>query len=293
MALIAHLKEAWQAQIEPLLQKASVYADALSNKNYEGVARENAVLNIISVSGVEAEAWDGNAWTDADWPDLDTTGQTLTCDQKTTFKFRVPRVSEQGSAVNLLQQGSELAAYEVRDTLDMFLASLHTQITSNLYGSDAEPITVGFGLNDVSPLTFLARLQGALASGNADQSAPNVVIPVWYGEMLIKELGNRPSSLGDNSISQGVVQGLFLQNVGGFKQVYCSNNVADTGDALYKVMAGTPKSSITLARQLEEIDVVDLQNHFAKGVKGLYIYGGKIPFQGHMALGTANQGSWT
>lgn len=293
MALTAHFTSAWVPQAEKYLDNISVFGQALTNKNYEGVAKENATVKILSVGDVSESAYSGG-WNDSDFANLSTTSQDFTLSQKRKFLFRVNDTDQLGSAIQLGNEGMKRALYTVMNTMDAHIASKQSGITTNVYGDDTTPISVGFdsGAGDVLPSVALSKLQSLLAAANADQSGPNVVVPVWFAEYLLQEFGaGRATAGGDAAASIGVTTGLLNFRTGGFSGIYVSNNVVNTASAKYKVMAGTPGSSITFAKAIDKIETGRIQNDFADFVKGLVVYGGLIPFEEHMALGTFNQGT--
>jgi hypothetical protein len=297
MALTAQKATAWKKQIESEFENQSVYGPALTNNHYEGELKANATLKIVSIGDVSESAYSG-AWTAGDWADLATTSQDFTLDQKRKFLFKVVDTDQAQSMLTLLQEGARKAAYTMVNTKDAYLASFHSSITTNVYGDDTTPITVGFdsAAGNVRPSVAMSQLYTMLASSNSNQDSVNVVVPVWLAQMIIIEQSARGTSLGDASVNKGVNTGLLSGvSVGGFANIYVSNNVPDTTvgslSTLAKVMAGSPSHSITTASVIENVETLRLELDFATGVRGLWYYGAKVPFQQHMSLGTFNQGS--
>lgn len=293
MALTAQFQQAWQERIEAYLNKAPIFT-VLTNKHYEGQIKQNAILNIVSVGEITSGAYTG---ADISFDTLATTGITFTADQKRYFGFQVLDTDNIGSLfgpAGLINTGSKKAAEKLSRDVDDYLASLHSGITTNVYGTDGSPITVGFDgtANEVLPSVALSALQQKLAEANADQSAPKTVVPAWFASYLLMEFGIRNTSGGDSAAQVGVNIGkLNLPAIAGFGEIYVSNNVANTASTLYKVMAGTPESSITFGMALENVETGRLQNNFGSFVKGLNVFGAKIPYEAQMALGTFNIGT--
>jgi hypothetical protein len=280
----------WSARILEYLDKDYVYLDALTNRNFEGEARKGGTVKAYYIGEVSVEDHDG-AWTDADWDDLDDTEATIQIDKEKRFKFKAPRVREKFSTLQLIDQGSKRAAVAVGDVIDQAIAANYSAIDSgNNYGDDTTPITVGFGSGEVAPTVALARLRQALVTARAPRTNPRVVVPEWFGTMLYIELSGRLTGLGDAAaLGKFAVNTGFLANVAGLA-VYVSPNVPNTTSTKYKVIAGDPM--ITFASAIEEIDVIQLQNDFATGVKGLYVFGSKLPRAEYLALGTFNTGAY-
>ena len=291
MALTAQVAQAWKERIEAYLNKAAVFANALTNNHYEGDLKGNGTLNIVSIGEVTVGTYTG---ADVTFDDLATTGITFTADQMNYFAFQVPDYIQQKSMIGLLNGGSKKAADAMVRKADDYLASLHSTITTNVYGDDTTPITVGFDTTggEVLPSVALAELQLLLATANADQSNVKTVVPAWLASYLLMEFGIRNTTGGDSASKVGVNIGkLNLPPIAGFSEIWVSNNVANTASAKYKIMAGTPESSITYASALEKVETGRVQANFADFVKGLQIYGAKIPYETQMALGTFNQGT--
>lgn len=291
MALTANLTQGWKERIEGYLQKLPIYAQALTNKHYEGEVKMNATLNIVSVGEINVGTYTG---ADISFDTMATTGITFTADQKKYFGFQVLDTDMIGSMISLMNSGSQKAAQAMARDVDNYLAGLYSQITTNVYGTDAAPITVGFDsvAGEVLPSVALSVLQQKLAEANADQSDPKTVVPPWFAAYLLQEFGRRYTAEGDSAGKAGVSIGkLDMPPIAGFSEIYVSNNVHNTAGTLYKIMAGTPDSSITFGMALEKVESNRLQNNFGSYVKGLNVYGAKIPFEAHMGLGTFNVGT--
>lgn len=291
MALTANLTQAWKERIEAYLQKAPIFIEALTNKHYEGEIKSNATLNIVSVGEISVSTYTG---ADISFDTMATTGITFTADQKKSFAFQVLDTDKIGSMVDLINSGSQKAAQAMARSVDDYISGLHSSITTNVYGDSTTPIIVGFDnvAGEVLPSVALSVLQQKLAEANADQSKPQVVVPPWLASYLLQEFGIRNTSGGDSASQVGVNIGkLSLPPIAGFAGIYVSNNVANTASEKYKIMAGTPESSITFGMALDLVESGRLQNNFGSYVKGLNVYGGKIPYESHMALGTFNMGT--
>ncbi len=290
-ALTANLTQAWKERIEAYLQKFPIFLQAITNKHYEGEIKSNVTLNIVSVGEISVSTYTG---ADISFDTMATTGITFTADQKKSFSFQVLDTDKIGSMLDLINSGSKKAAQAMARTVDDFIAGLYTQITSNVYGTDVSPITVGFDttVGEILPSVALATIMEILAEANADQSGVNTVVPPWMASYLLQEFGRRFTQGGDSAGQAGVNIGkLDLPPIAGFKEIWVSNNVHNTAGTLYKVMAGTPDAAITFGMALDLVETGRLQNNFGSYVKGLNVYGGKVPFEPHMALGTFNKGT--
>lgn len=280
----------WSSRVLYYLDKTYVYVSALTNRDYEGEAKAGGTVKVFRVNNVSVSDHTG-PWTDNDWQALGDTAYELQIDQEKRFIFKLSRVREQFSAIRMLDQGSQRAAQAIGDVIDQFVASRYTQVNAaNYYGDDVTPITVGLGSGETRPTAALAKLKEKLVAAKAPAQGARVVVPEWFGTALELELSGRATALGD-AATRGEVANKpgFMGSIMGF-DIFVSPNVPNTAGAKYKVLAGQPL--ITFASAIEEINTVDLQNDFATGVKGLFVYGAKL-FDGNaMALGTFNRGTY-
>lgn len=292
MALTAQHSQAWRLIAEKQTDLAiPIFEQALGNKHYEGDVKANKTLNIV-IPGTVASS---TTYTGADitFSTPATTGDTFTCDQKKYFAYQVTHDTQQGSIVDILGIYAKKGAQRLALDVDGYLASLHTSITTNVHGSDASPITVGLDTvgGEMLPSRALARLLRLITEANGDVSNPSVTIPPWFADGLLMELGAKLSQRGDTTSQYGVTVGKMDVMAGGFKNIYVSTAVANTTGTLYKVMAGSPDSSITVARAIDEASMGEREANFAKYVKALLVFGAKIPQETNMALGTYNPGT--
>lgn len=293
MALTASIPQAWKLQLEPLFNRLTVFEEALTNRHYEGDMKTNGTLNIVSSGDITISNYTGTPWADSDWEDMSTTSQAFTLDQVKDFKFVVDDVTAVHTFFDLVKRGSQNAMIRMQETIDTYLSTFHSSVTTNLYGTDETPIIVGLDTaTDVLPSAALARLFRLMTDSSADMSNVNVVVPTWFADGLLKEFGVGRATVGGDQVSKlGIKQGKLDFTAGGFSGIYVSTAVPNTAGAAYKVMAGTPDSSITFAKAIDKVETGRLQNGFKDFVKGLYFYGAKVPFQAHMGLGTFTPGA--
>jgi len=298
----------WRARLEPLLtQPVTVYKEALTNNHYEGDIKSKAVLNIITLGELTYGSYTG----------ADITYQTptesevqLTIDQTPIVPFFIDDPQQVTTEVQLLDVYSQRAAYQILRAYDDYLASLWTEITTNILGagsgawsaggySGTGPVVVGFdaSANQMLPSTALAALRQIAVQNNAFQAGkgmPNIVIPPWLDSMIRQELGLRVGNLGDQMKMSGTGTGKSegLSGFAGWGDIYVSNLVPNVSGAAYKVMGGVPDSSITFASAYEKTEALRSTTKVGTLVRILAIFGATIPFEGHMALGTFNPGSY-
>ena len=297
----------WRSRLEPYLtQPIAVYKEALTNNHYEGDVKGKATLNIISIGELTYTDYTG---ADITFQDLTESEQTFPVDQAKYTAFKVDDPNQTTTEVNLVDQGSKKLAYQIGRMYDDYLAGLYTQIVTNVYGaggstawsqggySGTGPVSVGFDntANQVLPSTALYAMRQIALQNNAMIDAPNIVIPVWLESMIRQELGLRIGSLGDRIKMSGSISGAEAKDLSGFagwNSIWVSNLVPNTNGGAYRVMGGNPDVAITFASHLEKIETLRIQAKFATGIKALAVFGAKVPFEGHMALGTFDIGSY-
>jgi phage I-like protein len=282
----------WSARTLEQLDKEFVYVRAFTNRDYEADARLGGTVNMYYFNSVGVTNYTGG-WVDADWANLGDNQVVLQIDQQKKVIFKVPRVRQQFNQIKLIEEGTARAAQDIGDVVDQFIAAVHADIAAgNTFGTTASPQTIGFGAGEVKPVLALARLNEELVSARAPRMGrKTVVVPDWFGTMLLTELGARATQLGDNVTQNGEnMQGMIFRNVAGFAEVHVSANVPNTAGTLYKVIAGG--QAVAFAMGIDEQEIVKLQNDFGDGYKGLYVYGKKLPRAEYMASGTWNKGAY-
>ena len=301
MALIAQLQEVWRAQLEKYLLVNPVYVDVLCNRNYEADLKNNKTVNIISIPELTGRTYTANQYnvspTDWIWDKATTTSQTFQADQTFEIHPNVDPLEQYGSAIKLIDEIAVRVARALRLAQDTYISGLHTGVTTNVYGTNAAPIVVGFDKtkNEILPTVAMAQLQRLAAGNDADVSVFKTVVPVWLAQMINEQLGTHFTPMGDKATSSGVRPGVPLEvGVGGFDAIVPSNNVAydtTTGTNAYKIMAGNPSSGITFAEAVTVSETGKVQAGYGDYIKMLNVYGGKIPVQGQMSLGTFIEGT--
>jgi hypothetical protein len=301
MALIAQLQEIWRAQLEKYLLVNPVFVDVLCNRNYEADLKNNKTVHIISIPELTGRTYSVNQYNvspnDWVWDKASTTSQTFQAGQTFEIHPNVDPLEQYGSAIKLIDEIAVRVARALRLAQDTYISGLHTGITTNTYGTNAAPIVVGFNKagNETLPTLALSQLQRLAASSNADVSVFKTVVPVWFAQMLNEQLGQHFTPMGDKATASGVRPGVPMEvGVGGFDAIVPSNNVAydtTTGVNAYKVMAGNPSSSITFAEAVTVSETGKVQAGYGDYIKMLNVYGGLIPVQGQMSLGTFVEGT--
>lgn len=284
MAITTSDPTIWSARILAHLLKTFVFGAAFTNRNYEGEIKDaGSTVRILQVGPVTVSDYLGTL---GDPETLSDAAITLTVDQHKSFNFIVDDVDARRSVLQLIDEGSKNAAQAISDVRDQYVASFHSAIdVGNTYGTDLEPIVVGFGAGEVSPYTAFLELTQKLDEANVPTVDRRIVLPPWFIRGLKTEFGSRASSLGDKVTQEGLAGD--VDNV----RVYQSNNVAQVGGTKWKVMAGIPV--ITFADAIVKTETLRAQKSFGNIVRGLHVYGAKLTHPKGMSLGTFNRGKLT
>lgn len=283
MAISVSIPTIWSARILEYLDKILVYAQAFTNRDYEGDITPGATVKILQVGDVSVQDYTGDL---GDPGDLTDSSQDLVINQKKAFTFKVDDVDQEFSVLRLVDAGSQRAAYALRDTLDQYIASFHSGVNAaNAYGTGASPVTIGGGSGEVRAYDAHLELAQRLSEANVPEGDRRAVYPFWFVRRLKKELGGKDSGLGDRITESGEVG--MVDGV----RIFASNNVPNTAGAQYKALMGIPK--ITMAQAIAKVETHRMEKAFATRVNGLWVYGAKLTHDKALAVGTFNKGDLT
>jgi hypothetical protein len=104
---------------------------------------------------------------------------------------------------------------------------------------------------------------------NCPTDGRNLLISPAFKTMLLQS----PEFLRSTGLGDKVVQDGMIGTIGNF-EVHVSTNL-NTANGNTPLLALT-KDFISYASQVAKVEPVDPYNMFAKGVKGLYLYGSKV-----------------
>jgi hypothetical protein len=111
-----------------------------------------------------------------------------------------------------------------------------------------------------------------------------VIVPPWYVGLLEKD---DRFVKGPSNPSPDVLRNGFAGTVSGV-MVLESNNVPNTTDTAYKIVAGT-SMAFTYAEQIRKVEAYRPERRFADAVKGLHLYGGQVIRPEALAMLIANR----
>lgn len=152
-----------------------------------------------------------------------------------------------------------------------------SQDTTNVYGTLASPLTVGFASGNVSPLAVLNRLNRLLDEQNIPADNRWCVAPPIFWEKMQDETSKlvgvdwQSSNSSESILRNGKV---LNGNIRGF-DCYRSNNLPLDASSQYQLMVGHMSSTAT-ASQIAKVEKFRDPNSFADVVRGLHMFGRKV-----------------
>lgn len=261
MAISASISSIWAPAVLEALEKSLAYGQ-LFNRDYVGQVTTGATVKITSISDVSINAHTRDSA--ITWEALTDSTQDLSIDQEKYFAFMLDDADAVQSSANLMGAATRNAVYQLRDTIDSYLASVLASgtIVSSL-GTSTTPLEINSS-NIGSTLRLIAR---RLDDAKVPRNGRYVVLPPWAIEDLtaanIVEATNNTSALASGMV--GRYAGL---------DILVSHNVPNTTSAKYQIYAASTVSQ-TMAMQIENVEQMRLETYFADGVRGLAVYGAK------------------
>lgn len=268
MSVATFVPEIWSAKLLLNFQRKLVYADLVS-RDYEGdVAQAGDTVHINTLGDVTVA--DYTAGTTSITPEtLATTKQAITIDQAHYFAFEVDDVDKRQMAGNLIAEATKNAGYGFAKTVDEFIVDLYSGVDA---GNDLGTVAVTTG--DLA-YELLLDMRTACAEADIPDAGRWAVVPPWFAGLLLNnEKFVKNEALGSKS-ADALLNG-HIGRAAGF-DVYESNSnpLTTTGTDDYLVWCGTP-SAIGLVTQINEVEALRSQTHFADVVRGLLLYGAKL-----------------
>ena len=280
--------EIFSKKIQNFFRKSSVI-EAITNTDYAGeIAAFGDTVKIIKEPTITVAAYTRAASTTKQY--LTDQELTLVIDKANSFKFIVDDIEEKLSHINFASVGASSAAYTLKDTMDSevltaMFAGVSTSSPDHQLGGDTanaaaasltttDPIDMGNGSSEVSPLKIMARMARLLD----DSSVPEegrwfVAKPEFY-----EELADTDSKLMSSDFNQGdggVRNGLVASGqIRGFS-MYKSSNVPATTNATGQCLGGHISSTAT-AQSILNIETLRDTDTFGDIIRGLHVYGRQV-----------------
>lgn len=246
------------------LQKDLV-ADAITNTQYEGEARQGASVKIVKAPTVTVATYSRGQNLVRQTVDADST--ELVIDQSAYMSFNVDTVEQSQSHLELADLVLVDARYKLRDAYDR---NILAYMIANATGTGA--VTIGKGVGETSPLDQLGFLRRKLSEANYPMEDCFAVISPQYFEYMqaedskfttANEMGTDKSTI----LSNGLATTLIPH---GFK-IYLSNNLG-TGN---HILVGH-KSVVATAKTVQDSRTMPNPNSFGMIYDLLLVWGRQI-----------------
>ncbi len=282
MALEGFRPTIWSKNFIVNIEKALVYKNVI-NTDYEGdIAGGAKSVKINELGNITINDYTEDS--DITVQQLTDAQKILNIDQQKYFAFNIDDVLAAQSNVTIMEKAMQMAAFNMADTIDKYIASLYLQAgvaTTNMgtNGTDLDIYATGDGHDQtISVFTNASRY---LDEANAPTIGRWVVIPPWFHQYL------KQAQIVDNA--EGGIKGGdttafgngFIGNTLGFN-IYASNNVSSGAAWINsRIMFGT-RDAISYAGQITRIDTARVEKQFGDMVKGLFVYGAKVVRPDHL-----------
>lgn len=278
MSVKNFIPQIWSARLLAHLDKLHVYA-SLVNRDYEGEIKQfGDTVKINQIGDVTIKKYTGASIDDPD--ELTSDQNTLVIDQANYFNFAIKDVDNAQTNPKLMNEAMARAAYSLNDTIDSLLAGIMVAGAAGAIGSDESPVVP----TKDDAYDLLVDLGTELTEKNVPLVGRWVVVPPFYHGLLQKDsrfVGN------GTDVNMAILQGGHIGAAAGF-QIYVSNNVPNTEEAKYKILAGT-NAGATFAEQITETEGYRPEKNFSDAVKGLHLCGAKVLQKNALATLTVNK----
>jgi len=277
MAISNFVPALWSGVILKAFEKAFVYA-GLVNKDYEGEIRgPGDRVRVATMNNVAVRAYTKGE--DITFDGIDGTYQDLIIDQAKYWALKLEDIDALQAKPALMAESVRLAGVAIADTVDQYVAGLMVAgagLKTNL-GDDTTPLEI----DSVAVTDLLALIGEKLDTANVPRVGRWIVLPPWgVKKLTLAKLAR------DTANSEALASG-YVGRYLGF-DVHMSPNVPNTAGAKWKVLAGT-NAGLTFADQIAKTEALRLEKSFSDGMRGLYVYAGKVVRSTALALATCNE----
>lgn len=265
----------WSAKLFTRLQKNLVFG-GIVNRDYEGdIANYGDTVKINEIGDITVSNYSSGGL--LSWQTLSDAQKILLIDQAKSFSFTIDDIDAAQMNPKVMNAAMQAASYAIADNVDQFIAGLYAGagITNSTYlGTATTPLQVSTG----NVLLNISYLQRYMDEGNVPTQDRFLIIPPWvHQKLLLTEVGGISASAEPKVFSDDVLTSGYVGQVMGFN-LLLSNNVANAGTAASVISAvmALNRTAISYAGQISKIEAVKRESTFDEGVKGLYVYGGKV-----------------
>lgn len=253
----------WSGLIHRALDKRFVFA-ARCNRNWEGeIKQAGDRVKILEIGPITVAPYAKNVTT-ISYQGIEDAGQYLEITESKYFAFRVDDVDKAQSKPEVVSEAMRKGGVAIADLVDQLIAAKYAEagITANL-GTEAVPLDIN-SANVVETLLLLGQL---LDEASVPTEGRWIIVPPWLKTKIL--LAKIKQEIANTEVMTSGFVGRFLG-----LDVYVSNNGSANGTTCYRVMAGG--DAITFASQVEKTEALRLEGSFSDGIRGLYLYGGKV-----------------
>lgn len=267
MAITSFIPSVWEGKLLSNFRKASV-AELVTTAPTK-VEGNKIIFNRIGASTLKD--YNGSIV----WDEATTTPIELSMNQKKYFAISVDDVDAVQAAGDVLDSVTEDEALAAKEAMDGYVLGLYTGVhADNVIGDDTTPIT----LDKSNVYDYIVDLGTKLSQKKVPVSNRFVIVNAQVLGLLAKD---DRFTRNPNVLENGVVEGGKINGM----QVVVSEELANVSGKI-KIMA-LHKSAIGFGKQIEETEAIRLQNAFADGVRGLFVYGAGVLRPEAMAVLTA------
>ena len=189
----------------------------------------------------------------------------LYIDKAKQFAFKVDDVDKAQSDINILNELTTDAAYQMKIAIDKL-------VLGSIY-SDAGQSLASVTLDKTNIIDWIIDAEVKMEEKNIPSDSRWLVIPPKAAGFIQKSDLKNASITGDSkSVIRSNLNNGRLGEIGGIT-IYVSNNLANTGTTFH-CLSGH-KSAVTFASQVVKVENLRLQTHFGDAVRGLNVFGFK------------------
>lgn len=262
----------WSAKLLVRMRKSLVFANVV-NTDYEGeISQFGDTVKISEIGPVAVSNYTRAA--SITWSSLNSADKYLLIDQQKSWNFMIDDLDTAQTKPKLMTGAMSEAAYALADTVDTHLAGLYAGAgvtgSATYIGSAGSTVSVSSG-NVIETLSYVKRY---LDEADVPTAARWGIVTPWLVQKLVlAETGGVSATGVPKTRDDGVLMNGWVGNVMGF-DLLMSNNVS-VSSTEYRMMFGN-RMAISHASQVSQVEAMRLQDYYADGVRGLYLYGSKV-----------------
>ena len=254
MAIQHFIQTIWSRDIQKDLElKCKLVDNCL--RSYEGDCKFARTVKILGVGEPTISQYDGS--TPLTYEKMTDKGQELVINQQYSFSFLVDDIEQAQSVPGLREEYQRKAVHGLAIKRDSYVASLI---------KSAANVTTAAALTQEAVKEAIDEAIVALRERNFDEDGVIEITPAVYN--VFKNCLITLSTDNPEYIKKGIV-GVYDD----FK-VIMSNNMAKDGTNAYCCVRG--KKAIAFAGQINEVEAMRSEQHFADLVRGLDTFGAKV-----------------